>query len=168
MQAGGLDAFYFMYGEDLELGLRLFLIGWDILYSPKSVVYHNYAFRESARKYFLLERNRLFTLMKLYRPQTLLAMLPVILLSEFGVLTKAASEGWLSSKLASYVSVLVNIRHLLAARLETQRKRVRSDSDLIRILRGGLGFSETGKSRPIEIGNRILDKYRQFLLRLRL
>lgn len=33
---------FFMYYEDVDLGLRLWKSGWDIVYEPKSVVYHKH------------------------------------------------------------------------------------------------------------------------------
>jgi GT2 family glycosyltransferase len=37
---GGFDPRFFMYEEDLELCLRIQKAGWDIIYEPKSVVFH--------------------------------------------------------------------------------------------------------------------------------
>lgn len=33
---------FFMYYEDIDLGLRLWKCGWDIVYQPKAVVYHKH------------------------------------------------------------------------------------------------------------------------------
>lgn len=37
-----LDGYYFMYYEDLELSLRAWKMGWDIMYEPRSIVYHKH------------------------------------------------------------------------------------------------------------------------------
>lgn len=164
----GFDDSYFMYGEDVDLGLRAFIAGWDTIYSANGVVYHKYRFKESPSKYFLLERNRLTTLLKIYRLRTLLAILPAFALTELGVILKAWREGWLNEKIRSYAHVLGRVSETLDKRTEVQRLRVRGDSDLIRRLKGGLQFPSIHKSRSTLLGNRFLDKYHEFLVTLRL
>lgn len=39
---GFLDEKYFMYYEDLDLSLRIWTAGWDIVYAPSSLVYHRH------------------------------------------------------------------------------------------------------------------------------
>ena len=39
-EVGGFDPRYFMYEEDVELGLRLLHAGWSMRYVPEAVVYH--------------------------------------------------------------------------------------------------------------------------------
>ncbi len=66
---GGFDESYFLYGEDAELGLRGRLAGWKCLYEPSAVVQHDYstsAGPASPLKAFYVERNRLFTVAKLF------------------------------------------------------------------------------------------------------
>ncbi len=68
-QIGGFDESYFLYGEDAELGLRARLAGWTCLFEPDALVEHDYsssAGRASALKAFYVERNRLFTVAKLF------------------------------------------------------------------------------------------------------
>jgi GT2 family glycosyltransferase len=164
----GFDDSYFMYGEDVDFGLRAFIAGWDTVYSPSGAVYHKYKFRESPSKYFLLERNRLTTLLKVYRCRTLSVILPALVLAEFGVILKACREGWLREKITSYASVLRRIPDIMNKRAEVQRLRLRSDSDLIRLLKGGIQFPSVHRSRSTLLGNVFLDKYHKFLTTLRL
>lgn len=66
---GGFDESYFLYGEDAELGLRARLAGWTCLYEPSALVEHDYSMsagRASVMKAFYVERNRLFTVVKLF------------------------------------------------------------------------------------------------------
>jgi len=40
VEIGGLDPLYFMYGDELDLGLRMWLAGWIVMLEPRSKVYH--------------------------------------------------------------------------------------------------------------------------------
>jgi len=68
-QIGGFDGEYFLYGEDSDVGLRARLAGWKCILEPRAVVAHDYsgsAGRASRLKAFYVERNRLFTILKLF------------------------------------------------------------------------------------------------------
>ena len=40
--AGGFDERYFMFFEDVDLGWRLWMLGWRVRYVPGSLVYHRH------------------------------------------------------------------------------------------------------------------------------
>jgi GT2 family glycosyltransferase len=64
---GLLDDAFFAYGEDVDLGLRARWAGWTCYYVPDAVLYHKYSATTgtySPRKAFLVERNRLWILLK--------------------------------------------------------------------------------------------------------
>jgi N-acetylglucosaminyl-diphospho-decaprenol L-rhamnosyltransferase len=73
-RVGGFEDSYFMYGEDLDLALRLWSAGWAVGVEPKATVEHEYEFAKGERKWFLLERNRWWTVLSDY-PAALLALL---------------------------------------------------------------------------------------------
>lgn len=58
-----LDGHFFMYYEDVDFSLRAWKMGWDIIYQPKSVVYHIHRAStgkdESAFFIHMIERNHL-------------------------------------------------------------------------------------------------------------
>jgi GT2 family glycosyltransferase len=82
--AGGFDDRYFMFFEDVDLGWRLWLLGYRVRYEPKSIVYHRY--HRSMDRYgpwweqYLLERNALFTVYKNYERDNLARVLPAALM----------------------------------------------------------------------------------------
>lgn len=80
---GGFDDRYFMFYEDVDLGWRLNLRGWRVRYEPRSVAYHRHHASmtevSSAREYYLLERNALATLYKNVSDETLAKVLPAAL-----------------------------------------------------------------------------------------
>ena len=64
---GGFDASFFAFGEDADVAWRARTAGWSCLYVPSSVAYHHgsaTAGEASARKYFLVGRNRMRLLAK--------------------------------------------------------------------------------------------------------
>jgi GT2 family glycosyltransferase len=66
-QIGLFDETFFIYCEDVDLGLRARWAGWECLYVPGAVVDHRYsesAGRASPLKAYYVERNRLFTVIK--------------------------------------------------------------------------------------------------------
>ena len=78
-ETGLFDPDYFLYCEDTDLGLRGRLAGWSCLYVSDAVVERAYsvsAGRASRLKAFHVERNRLWTVVKLF-PLRLLALVPV-------------------------------------------------------------------------------------------
>lgn len=68
MESGGFDEDFFAYLEDVDLGWRLRLMGYRILYVPESIAFHKH--RGTGKKIpahqleFMFERNRLFTIVK--------------------------------------------------------------------------------------------------------
>lgn len=122
-ELGGLDREYFMYGEDLDLGLRLWLAGHGVGVVPNAHVLHSYEFDKGQAKWFWLERNRWRTVLSVY-PATLLALtLPALLAAEVGLLAIAAREGWLAPKLRAQAAVLAGLPATLARRGAVQRTR---------------------------------------------
>jgi GT2 family glycosyltransferase len=66
---GGFDEDFFAYADDAELGLRGQLAGWTCLYVPRAVVYHRLGStlgRFSEQRLFLIERNRIWLVAKLF------------------------------------------------------------------------------------------------------
>ncbi len=75
-RTGGFDEDFFLYCEDTDLGLRARRAGWSCVYVPRAVVTHRYshsAGRASSLKAYLVERNRLFLIVKNFPPAALAA-----------------------------------------------------------------------------------------------
>jgi GT2 family glycosyltransferase len=105
----GFDDSYFLYGEDMELGLRLWLAGHRVGIEPRARVVHDYVFDKGRRKWFLLERNRWRALLATY-PASLLALLaPALLAAELGLLVVAARDRWLVAKLRADLATLLGL-----------------------------------------------------------
>jgi GT2 family glycosyltransferase len=82
-EAGGFDERYFLLFEDVDLGWRLWLLGYRVRYVPASLVYHRH--HATLDRYgswyeqYLLERNALFTIFKNYDDENLRRALPAAL-----------------------------------------------------------------------------------------
>jgi len=66
----GFDEDYFAYYEDADLGWRLWVLGYDVLYAPRSVVYHHHSVTSRSFPNELIRllqiRNPLLTIFKNY------------------------------------------------------------------------------------------------------
>jgi GT2 family glycosyltransferase len=77
-QIGVFDEAFFMYCDDVDLGLRGRVAGWRCRFVPDAVVRHRYsasAGRYSLRKVFLVERNRIWVMVK-YFPWSVVILSP--------------------------------------------------------------------------------------------
>jgi GT2 family glycosyltransferase len=75
---GLFDEHFFAYGDDADLGLRGRLAGWNCVYLPTAIVYHVHsatAGEFSPMKAFLIERNRMWVMLKTF-PLRLLLVSP--------------------------------------------------------------------------------------------
>jgi GT2 family glycosyltransferase/glycosyltransferase involved in cell wall biosynthesis len=79
-RVGGFDADFFAYYEDVDLGWRLWLAGYKVLFSPEALVYHKKHRTGSSfpveQRYALSEANALRMLVKNLEEEHLLRVLP--------------------------------------------------------------------------------------------
>lgn len=82
---GLFDESYFAYLEDVELAWRARWAGWRCMWLPTAVVWHMHSAtggRNLPRKYWLLGRNRLWTILRHYPHPHLWYHVPLIVLNE--------------------------------------------------------------------------------------
>jgi len=120
---GGMKREYFMYSEDLDLGLRLWLAGRGVGLVPSAHVIHSYEFDKGAYKWFWMERNRWRTVLSVYPAPLLILLAPALLAAELGLLAVAARQGWLAPKLRAQAATLADLPRTLASRRAVQRTR---------------------------------------------
>lgn len=157
-ELGGFDERYFMFYEDVDLGWRINLAGYDVRYVPTSVAYHRHHvtmkkfgnFREA----YFLERNALACLYKNLGPELLRTVFaPALALAiERSASQAEVPEGWgpvsysegdtirKSAATAPLgVSYFVDILPSLAeSRREIQSSRKKTDSEILPLMRNAL------------------------------
>lgn len=87
LDVGGFDEDYLAYFEDVDLGWRLWIMGYRVVFAPQSVCYHVHFGSSSAlsaaKVQYLYERNALYTILKNYEQRYLDRVLPLALLMQF-------------------------------------------------------------------------------------
>ena len=131
---GGFAEDYFAYHEDLELSLRCRLRGLAVVYVPDAVVIHRYEMSRNPRKFYLMERNRLFLVASLYERRTLALLLPALLMTEVGMLAVALREGWAGQKVAGWRWLWCHRDLVRARRNILQEERALGDRQLAPLL----------------------------------
>lgn len=121
--AGGFEDHYFMYGEDMDLSLRLRLAGHSLGVVPSAVVEHDYSFTKGDYKWFHLERNRWWTLLGAYPVSILILAAPGLVAFELALLIFAWRGGWLRAKLRAQRAVLTELPQILRRRRRVQATR---------------------------------------------
>lgn len=160
-QLGGFDERFFMFYEDVDLGWRLNLRGWRVRYEPRSLTFHRHHASmskvdgtDNARELFLLERNALAALYKNVSDTTLAKALPAALALavrratargdvdptqlEIGKPDVGSTVEIPRTTLAGILAIdqFVELLPKLATSRQTeQAARVRSDADLIPLMR---------------------------------
>ena len=128
---GGFLGELFMYYDDVDLAWRARIAGLRVVYCPEAAVEHGYEFSRRGRKWFYLERNRLFSVLANYEARTLLLLAPLLLATELGLLALAGVQGWLAQKLESYRSLFALRALLVEERRRVRGLRRRSDAEVM-------------------------------------
>lgn len=93
-QIGGFDEDFFAYADDADLGFRGRIAGWKAVYTPAAVVHHRGGStlgRYSSKRLFLIERNRIWLVAKLF-PLRLWPLVPIYFLRRVWATAFAVSQ----------------------------------------------------------------------------
>jgi GT2 family glycosyltransferase len=167
-EVGLFNEEFFAYHEDVDLGWRLWLAGYQVMLAPKSVVYHKYEFSRSIKKYYFMERNRYLTMVQNYKLATLLLVTPACLLMELGLLLFSFINGFWLEKLKAYGYFLKpkSWVRLLKTRQEIQNQRKIKDKDIIKRFVGKIEFQDIQNPLLKYIGNPLFNLYWQVVKNL--
>lgn len=177
LEAGGFDADFFSYFEDVDLGWRLNLLGHKAVLAPDAVTYHrlhgSFSHVAMAQRLRLFERNALSMIFKNYEESTLERVLPcAIALSLARVLTGSSIDRLsidfgdtlpptldIEQRMAASLIALEDFTARLPALVEKRRviqeTRRRSDAELAPLFRDPFHLHETG-SRYEEIARTLI------------
>lgn len=155
------DDMYFAYDEDVYLSWYLRLVGYDIAFAEKSLLYHEvYGTSKRIRDHvvYMSERNRTLNLLLFYEKRTLLKILPLLTLT---FIAKALTfRRGMKHKLKAYLWFPRNLGLIQEKRREIQSKRRVSDEVIVRYLICKL--AENG-ARGAGIVNRVGNVYCRLL-----
>lgn len=134
------DNDYFFYGEDVDLGLRIHLLGLKIYYIPSSMVYHIGSISRRVHKAyyltFLMERNLLTTFFKILSIKSILLLLPYVLLMRLAAVCRdLISFNFMNSfaRMYAVLRVIFNFKFIMKKRKKIQKMRKVDDKALFRI-----------------------------------
>jgi len=96
LDVGGFDEDFFIYYDDLDLGWRLWVLGYQIVFAPDAVAYHRHRGTmqkfQDYRKQVLYKRNALYAVIKNYDDENLGRVLPAALLARVDAVVKHAAQ----------------------------------------------------------------------------
>jgi GT2 family glycosyltransferase len=159
-EIGLLDEDFFLYVEDVDIGLRGRLAGWRCVYVQDAVVYHKYSATTepySPLKAYLVERNRIWVVLKCFPPGMILVSpfytLLRYVMQGYGALTGKGASGRLMKStsaartlgilLKAYITALCGLGGILRKRRETMRlKRIENREFRAWFRRFGVGVKE--------------------------
>jgi GT2 family glycosyltransferase len=132
---GNFDSFLFAYHDDLDLCWKGRLKGIKSFYVHKSIVYHpleGYSFKWNSFKYFLMERNRNYCLIKNFSGRTIFKMIPSLILVDIAITLFYLKKGFILSKIKANIDILKNSKTILKNHSMIQKSRIINDSELIK------------------------------------
>ena len=84
-ETGLFDEDFFLYAEEIDLSWRVNLLGYRLVYAPKSVIYHvgkGSSSKEPFKMLYLFHRNHLLILLKNYSTKNLIWITPIKMMLE--------------------------------------------------------------------------------------
>lgn len=102
---GFLNDNFFLYFEDAEFCWRARLAGFSVWLEPKSLVYHDYIFKQNPARFYYLEKNRLYSWFTLWSFKTKFFLFPAWLVFECALSISAFLNGWGKEKIKAYAAL---------------------------------------------------------------
>src|SRR3989344_8737122 len=134
------DHDYFIYAEDLDLGLRVRLNGKKILFEPNAVMCHMHAAttKKSGKSFttFLMERNLLTTFLKILSLKNIVFFAPYVLAMRLLAIIRdliTLDVPSALSRLKAVFWIALNVRFVLKKRRETQKMRKADDKFILEV-----------------------------------
>ncbi len=163
---GGFDDDYFIFVEETDLALRMWIAGYTALYLPTSVVYHEFGSsrdvlddRHTRLVRFHGCKNYVCTLTKCLEMRTLVKVLPLHLALWIAFAGWNFFKGEWRSALWIFEGLwwnVVNFRSTITKRRIVQRYRIEPDSKIIaQVGRPNSIRGLIGKARVVDVGGHI-------------
>ena len=134
------DNDYFIYAEDLDLGLRIRLAGKKVMFEPNAIAYHMHSVttQKTSKSFntFLMERNLLTTFFKILSVGNIILYFPYALILRFAAILKdmlTLRFGMAFARIKAILAVLLNFNNIMDKRKETQKFRKAADSYILKV-----------------------------------
>jgi len=134
------DPDYFIYGEDVDLGLRLRLIGYTAIFVPNAILYHMHAMTtksfDNAYTTFLLERNLITTFLKILSFKNIILFLPyVIFMRSIALFRDVVTFNFKNafSRIKAFLWIILNFNSIYKKRKKLQKLRKVDDKFILKI-----------------------------------
>jgi GT2 family glycosyltransferase len=138
----GFDEDYFATCEEHELGLRVWMNGYKVLYVPTAVMYHKESGTFGKKgsfqpvKIYLSTRNRLYNIVKNFELTNVLKGILIGTVFDsyrFTMYLFSRDSASTKSVLKAYVDFAKNMKKMWNKRLVVQRRRKRTDKELYEV-----------------------------------
>lgn len=154
------DPTYFMYYEDVDLCWRALIYGYDVIFNPKSFIYHKIdTLKKNMKKNkFLREKHILRTFFKNYEFKTLIRILPNYFLIRFFSVVKYKNKKFTPGELLfMYLRVILwNLSHigsLIYERRKIQKNRIKNDRFLLKFMENLEKYAIALKKKSFHFNN---------------
>lgn len=160
-RAGYFDEQLFAYHEDLELGWRFLVAGFDNVLAPKSILYHHYEFSRSISKWYLMERNRSIVVLTMYRWPTIILLLPGLIAIEIATWLFAFKGGWAmqKAKAIAWFFLPSSWAYILRKRKVVSHLRASKDRDILNHFVWGIDHQQVNSSFMSRVANPLMRGY---------
>ncbi len=138
-EIGLFDEDFFLYLDDVDMGLRARMAGWRCVYVPDAIVYHRYSATAdpySPLKAYLVERNRVWVVIK-YFPLRMILMSPFYtslryLFQAYGILSGRGAVNRLAKSESMFNTIGIVLKAYLSA-LRMSGKMIRKRKEIARL-----------------------------------
>jgi len=159
-KVGFFDEKLFAYHEDLDLGWNIMLAGYKNVLAPKSIVYHEYEFSRSIKKYYWMERNRFILFFSNYKIMTQLLISPAIKAMELGQFIYSIKSGWWLEKIKVYAWIIApwHWPYIFKKHMRVRRLRRVKDREILEHFTGRIEYQEID-NWALRLVNPVFDLY---------
>jgi len=131
------DEDYFIYSEEIYLGLLLHLLGYNIILCKTTSIFHeNSAVKKNSSKKiknyfkFLGRRNRLYNQLLFFERKTLLKLIPLLFL--YNLFETLFDIKNIHIRIKAYFYIIFNLRKVLKKRRKIQKLRKLDDNEFLK------------------------------------
>jgi len=143
------DSEYFIYAEDVDLGMRARLLGYKAMHIPDAVLYHMHQHTtKKSMKWkltYVMERNLLTTFFKILSLKNIILYLPYVIGMRIAAIFKdilTLSFANAFARVAAMLAVIVKMPKVLEKRIDVQKLRIKGEDFVLEVFTEKYLFSK--------------------------